>query len=160
MVKFSWINIHFFSVNSSKGEINMQKTMKKILSIFLVTLMMLTSMPLSIFVGIELPDWGFLSQAADDTVYTCGLYDYTIINGNEAKLVTYKGEAENVEIPESLDGHRVTTIGDSAFSVGEDDISNLISVVIPSTVRLIERAAFNACFNLERLEIIGKSLVI
>lgn len=52
----------------------MKKTLKKVLSVMLVVVIVLTAAPLSGFVGLELPEWldfSIISKAAE-TSGTCG----------------------------------------------------------------------------------------
>jgi len=61
--------------------------------------------------------------------------------------VTYTGSATMVEIPEQYQGKSIVAIGEDAFS---GDVSSvLISVIIPSTVKVIGVNAFGLCTVLE-----------
>ena len=99
---------------------------------------------------------------------------YTLDNGN-ATITGYRYEMawpEEINIPDTLDGHpvvaigpdafngllfstsitipdSVTTIGDSAFSYCCD----LKSIIIPNSVISIGKSAFECCSNLEKIEV-------
>ena len=80
--------------------------------------------------------------AFDDTVWMYNQQtDYVIINGI---LISYKGEAAHVELPEGI-----TAIGSGAFMANE----NLLSVHLPSTVIYIDSMAFGGCTNLRLINI-------
>lgn len=64
--------------------------------------------------------------------------------GDGIIITRYTGNESNVIIPESLDGMRVTAIGEGAFKGGRV----LRSVVIPESVRRIGSSAFKDCRNL------------
>ena len=79
--------------------------------------------------------------------------DFTVTADNRA-MVGYTGAAgETLVIPSriQIDGnwHRVTSIGDYAFS----DCSNLVSVIIPNSVTSIGTGAFMLCSNLSNTKI-------
>lgn len=68
--------------------------------------------------------------------------DFEFSNGT---IAGYKGPGGNVEIPPTINGVPVTSIGESAFWVGRDKIT---SVTIPEGVTSIGRIAFNGCGSL------------
>ncbi|MBQ8766647.1 MAG: leucine-rich repeat domain-containing protein [Clostridia bacterium] len=134
----------------------MKKTITKVLSVVLVVVITLTSVPLSGFVGLELPKWlnvSIMSSAAE-TSGTCGdnltwMFDEATgvltIEGTGEMIdysppwYDYKSEIIEVNI---LDG--VTSIGISAFSFCQ----NLITVTIPDSVTKISQSAFDHCEKL------------
>ncbi len=67
-------------------------------------------------------------------------------NGSEIKITNYIGSSRAVSIPSSIGGYKVTEIGLSAF---ED--TEISSVSIPDTVKVIDRSAFWGCKNLSSL---------
>jgi len=73
-------------------------------------------------------------------------FEYRVNEGN-ITITGYKGNARNIIIPERINGLPVTAIGDEAFA-GHNDvrtsmyISNLNSVIIPDTVKIIGKKAF------------------
>ena len=76
----------------------------------------------------------------------------TIVSGDftfetassSATLISYRGSATSVEIPEKVESYKVTVIGAEAFWANK----TMTSVTIPSGVTKIEYAAFNECTSL------------
>jgi fibronectin type 3 domain-containing protein len=70
---------------------------------------------------------------------TSGDFQYTLINsGTAVKITDYTGLGGSVTIPNSIAGHPVTMIGDSAFS----QTTHLTAVTIPSSVTSIGNLSF------------------
>jgi len=75
------------------------------------------------------------------------IYSYTVAaNGNATitGLLHYKSGQTTFVLPSSIDGHKVTEIGEKAFY----KIDLLVAVNIPDTVIKINNAAFRGCDNL------------
>lgn len=106
---------------------------RKLLSVLLVTVMLLTCVPL-----------GALSVSAE----TEGDYTYTVTDG-EATITGYNGAGGTVITPATLGGYPVISIGDWAFS----RCTSLTSVTIPDSVVSIGRNAFNMCTGLSTVTI-------
>lgn len=83
-----------------------------------------------------------------------GRFSYTTNNVNGITLVA-DGVETNGEliIPETIDGHRVTKIGRSAYAD-----SNITKVVIPANVKIIEDLAFAGCTSLTEV-VLGADVV-
>ena len=81
--------------------------------------------------------------------YECGDYRYILREDGTAEITWYSGNDEELEVPEEMDGKRVTGIGDSAFF----DCTSLISVKIPDSVTEIGPAAFADCTSLTSIAI-------
>ncbi len=81
-------------------------------------------------------------------LYEDGVFQYTVINDN-AVVVNYIGNGEDVSIPATLDGYPVTAIGERAFH----KCTGLTSVVIPDRVTSIGKSAFAGCENLKKINI-------
>lgn len=64
-------------------------------------------------------------------------------------ITKYKGSAEIVVIPEKIGGKTVTKISGSAFL----NNSSVKQIIVPKTVKTIEKNAFNACSALESIVI-------
>ena len=81
---------------------------------------------------------------------TSPAYDYQINDDdNTISITKYNGNEENVIIPSTIDGKKVTSIDRRAFS----DVKSLKKVVIPSTVTNIGYEAFDYCINLTNVTI-------
>lgn len=79
----------------------------------------------------------FLMPFNQTDAATSGDYEYEVINGDEAKITAYQGNDTDITIPEELDGHVVTEIGDNAFND-----KNLSSVILPEHLKHIGIRAF------------------
>lgn len=75
-------------------------------------------------------------------------YTYTIIN-NEATVTGFEGDPTYIEIPEILEGCRVTEIRDNAFY----ECGSLRHIALPDTIEKIGHHAFYACYSLESITI-------
>ncbi|HCG4536141.1 TPA: leucine-rich repeat protein [Salmonella enterica subsp. enterica serovar Typhi str. AG3] len=92
-------------------------------------------------------------------------FTYTIADG-QVTITSYLGTSTDVIIPATIEDLPVTVIGEGAFTTAENsDLGktsvNITSVVIPSTIKTIEKAAFSGVqltsINLpEGLETIGE----
>lgn len=78
-----------------------------------------------------------LAFAGNAFAATSGDYEYMDNGDGTATITGYLGTATNLVIPSSVDGLTVTSIGASAF-----ENKSLTSVVIPSSVKIIEQWAF------------------
>ena len=107
----------------------------------------------------------FLANAATTGTTSTGL-EYEI-TGSSVTITGYTGNVKNLTIPGTINGYKVTQIGNAAFwdcdsletvklptgikTLGVsafNDCNNLKSVNIPSGVTTIERYAFSKCSNL------------
>jgi BspA type Leucine rich repeat region (6 copies) len=75
-------------------------------------------------------------------------FTYTIVNGS-ITITSYTGPGGDVNIPSTIIGLPVTSIGDDAF----DDITSLTSVTIPNSVTNIAIDAFDSCTNLTAITV-------
>ena len=83
---------------------------------------------------------------------TSGDYSYTLLDDGTAEITSWTnimGRVRRLEIPEELDGKRVTRIGRMAFHGG----SNLISVSIPDSVTQIGVDPFGGCDSLTDIHV-------
>ena len=78
---------------------------------------------------------------------TSGDYEYRVLEDGTVKIIGYKGTAEFLEIPGSLNGLAVTGIGDLAFTSS----NNLKEIIIPDSVISIGDYAFFICQNLSSI---------
>ena len=107
------------------------KNIRKITAILLSVVMLLTALPVTTFAA------------------TSGDYEYEILADGTAAITDYTGAGGDVTIPDTIDGHTVTAIGDSAF----DGCSTLTTVEIPDSVTTIGYWAFAYCGALTTVEI-------
>lgn len=75
-------------------------------------------------------------------------YEYTIIN-NEATITGFKGEPAYIDIPETIEGCRVTELRDNAFY----ECSTLRHIDLPPTLTKIGHHCFYGCTSLESIVI-------
>ncbi len=68
-------------------------------------------------------------------------YQYKETDDGTLTLTRYLGESKNVEIPESIDGKKVTSLGQSLFAGDE----NMETVMIPMGIINIGSKAFEGC---------------
>lgn len=109
--------------------------MKKILSIILVVSMLLTCAVTSASAEEELPEFEYIEGYSE----------------NEIAISEYNGSSEHVVIPETIDGLPVMAICADTFT-SEDTIK---SVVIPSSVTLVQSSAFSEVATLEKVEFLS-----
>ena len=107
--------------------------MKKIISVFTAMAILFALLPLE-----------SLRVSAEKS----GDYYYSVA-GSEATITEYAGTQNEINIPGKLDGYSVTGIGCFAFY----NHTELISVRIPETVRIIAGAAFYGCTGLVSLNV-------
>lgn len=74
-------------------------------------------------------------------------FQYVVESNGAITINDYTGPGGKVEIPGSIDGSPVTSIGDSAFAWSAD----LTSVTIPGSVTTIGRFAFSYCARLTEI---------
>ena len=68
-------------------------------------------------------------------------FNYEILEDGTTEIIRYYGEKTELEIPATLDGYTVTSIGKKAFF----ECENLRSVIIPNSVTNIGESAFAHC---------------
>lgn len=123
------------------------KNVKKTLSLILVAVMLLCSLPIAV--------------SAVDT-FTEGGYTYTVSDGKAT--ITGSDDTINgdVTLPATLGGYPVIAIGDYAFNSNQA----LTGVSIPSSVKTIGKDAFAFCYQLatatlnEGLEVIDSTAFV
>ena len=70
---------------------------------------------------------------------------YELIDG-KMTVTDYRGSADSVVVQETVDGHTVTVIGESAF-----EGSSIKSIDLPDTIQLIKKRAFANCSSLTNM---------
>ncbi len=115
------------------------KKSKKIISLLLSILMIITSIPLM----------AVNSFAEDTNTKTSGYYEYTVLEDGTAEITKYTGSTTELSIPSEIDGYSVTSIGDVAFG----SCTALTSITIPDSVTSIGSNAFYYCTSLTSITI-------
>lgn len=154
----------------------MKNNSRKLFTLFLSVIMLVTMLPFSpVSAGAEtVLKPGQSAEAleqienTEDGLFTIEKYRITTRTGEGeqdysyeyyAKIKKYIGNSGEVTVPEIIDGkYPVTVIGEKAFAdraKAVDDIPALkiTKVVLPKTVKLIDREAFSGCPNLTTLVI-------
>jgi hypothetical protein len=117
----------------------MKKT-KKVISLLLSVLMIITSIPLMA-----------VNSFATDAIAS-GDYEYVVLDDGTAKITKYTGSATVLTIPSEIDGYRVTSIY-YAFEYR----GSLISITIPDSVTSIGVRAFYGCSSLTEINVGSKN---
>lgn len=101
----------------------MKSTPKKILSLFMSLLMLL-----SVTSGLT------FTSFADNTTRTYGDFEYTVLDDSTVSIKMYTGSDTDVVIPSEIDGMKVTALGYPYYSLIFDPEAKIKSVTIPETV--------------------------
>ena len=80
---------------------------------------------------------------------TYGDFQYRVLDDGTVEITGYNSSAEKVDIPKTIDGKSVTSIGEIAFSYCD----SLTSITIPDSVTSIGESAFNGCTSLTSITI-------
>lgn len=99
-----------------------------------------------ITVVIVLSNFQFLSYSYGQEFKSADGFLYTIKN-SQVTITSYEGDAIEVEIPSEIEGYEVTIIGESAF----ENNRNIEKVVLPPTMKTLERSSFDTCSNLKEI---------
>lgn len=113
---------------------------KRVLSILLTLCVALTALPLSGVPALAATSGDFEYRVLSETDKTCEITDYT-------------GSAAELEIPATLDGYTVTSIGMGAI----DSCSSLTNIDIPDSVTSIGNGAFGFCPLLASIDVAAEN---
>lgn len=103
-------------------------------------------MKLNRIISIALSFAVLLSVVCFDVSAAGGDFEFEITDGS-AEVTAYNGNAADVDIPETLAGFKVTSIGEDAFRK-----NGLKSVSMPDTVKTIKKSAFADCASLTTVQ--------
>ncbi|MDF9836695.1 uncharacterized protein YjdB, partial [Breznakia sp. PF5-3] len=78
-----------------------------------------------------------------------GDFSYEVSSNGTAEITNYIGDDTELEIPDTLDGYKVTKIGYGAFS----ECKGLEKVIVPDTVVTFGNYAFSQCTKLKEIVI-------
>lgn len=124
-------------------------------------------------VGLQIGNVNLLGNVKEVKAATYGDYEYGLLpGGTTVSINRYNGTETTLTIPETIDGKKVTLIGDYAFwkcreitsitipssvtRINDHAFSNCIgltSITIPSNVNIIEEYAFSECSELTSITI-------
>ena len=79
-------------------------------------------------------------------------YSYKILNDGTLRLYQYEGTDTNIVVPDTIDGRKVTVLGDSTFQYCTQ-ASDIESVTLPDSLTTIEKNAFYNCEKLKSVTI-------
>ena len=79
--------------------------------------------------------------------FISGDYEYSLLDDGTIEISKYVGNDSDVTIPDEIDGKKVTSIGEWAFS----SLLNLTNITIPNSVINIGNSAFSGCTNLTNI---------
>lgn len=119
--------------------------LKRVLACVMVIMMTLTAVPMSGFVGLELPRLFETTASAA----TEGNYVYIVEDGEATITYCDTSVSGELVIPDTLGGYPVTSIGGYAFS----HCTGLTSVTIPDSITSIGHEAFRDCTGLASIKI-------
>lgn len=92
---------------------------------------------------------GTVAEEEEREIFTDGDYEYALLDDGTVEITKYTGEAEELYIPDTLNGQTVTSIGHHAFFGSR----SLRSVFIPDSVVFLGDRAFSDCDFLSSVSI-------
>lgn len=79
-------------------------------------------------------------------------HSYEILNDGTLRLYQYEGTDTNIVVPDTIDGRKVTVLGNSTFQYCTQ-ASDIESVTLPDSLTTIEKNAFYNCEKLKSVTI-------
>ena len=125
---------------------NKKHILKRVFACVLVVLMTVTAVPMSGFVGLELPKWSEMFAARASALSENG-YTYTVTSGKATITAVNSTIKGNVVLPDTLGGYPVTELGSKLF-YGRTDLTG---ITIPKSVERIGNNAFEETKSLEKV---------
>ena len=107
--------------------------MKKLISILLTVSMITAILVTAVFAGNQV----------------CGDFEYAVLADNTAQITKYKGSDRAVVIPESVDGHKVTSLTRSTFFMN----NKVKEITLPDSLREIGESVFCNLYALEKVRL-------
>ena len=89
------------------------------------------------------------STVSSDENFISGDYEYTFLDDGTVEISKYIGSDKEITIPDTIDGKKVTSIGNYVF----ENCIGLESITIPENITNIEHMAFYYCTNLESINV-------
>ena len=90
---------------------------------------------------------GLSASAAEKLAY--GDYQYKVNDNDEITITNYTGSDTELIIPDTIEGKKVTSIGEKAFYLSK----SIVSVTIPDSIKEIGARAFSGCKSLEKVKV-------
>ena len=90
---------------------------------------------------------GLSASAAEKLAY--GDYQYKVNDNDEITITNYTGSDTELIIPDTIEGKKVTAIGEKAFYLSK----SIVSVTIPDSIKEIGARAFSGCKSLEKVKV-------
>jgi hypothetical protein len=99
-----------------------------------------------------------LNESPDSVSALQKIWNYQAKDDGTIRITGYKGKDTNVTVPAVIGKKTVTEVGKMAFSPKKKDAyqenrKNVVSVILPETVKVIGKNAFAECSNLESVDI-------
>ena len=90
-----------------------------------------------------------LNTGTDSSGNTYTVFEYSLDSEKKATITKYNGNVAALDIPDTIDGYKVVTIGGGVFR----NRTELRTVTIPDSVMKIEGYAFGECSNLSSIKL-------
>lgn len=88
-------------------------------------------------------------QEVKATTTADGIFEYEVLEDGTISITGYRGTDTEVIIPETIEGKKVTSIGERAFS----QCTELTTINIPANVGEIRATTFYGCSNLKEINV-------
>lgn len=88
-----------------------------------------------------------VDEMVEPETFTSGSYSYLILDDGTVEISKYLGNTRELDIPDTLDGLQVSSIGKNAFRPSD----RLRRITIPDSVRTIKANPFHTCHKLTEI---------